>query len=59
MYLVNFCIMPEPAHPIGTLNELDREGLARTEEFIKMGSSYALQQATQGPQSLKGLHLGN
>lgn len=50
--------MPEPAHPIGTLNELDREGLARTEEFIKMGSSYALQQATQGPQSLKGLHLG-
>ena len=43
----NFCIMPEPSQPIGTINELERQGLERAEWFGKIGSAYALEHATR------------
>ena len=39
--------MPEPAHPIGELTDLDEKGLQRARDFKKLQSSYALQHATK------------
>jgi microsomal epoxide hydrolase len=39
--------MPEPKEIIGTLSLPEQEGLKRTAEFIKVGSAYALEQATK------------
>ncbi|EPE31760.1 alpha/beta-Hydrolase [Glarea lozoyensis ATCC 20868] len=44
---VNFCIMPEPKDVSGELTKPEQVGLKRTEEFMKLGSSYALQHATK------------
>jgi microsomal epoxide hydrolase len=39
--------MPEPKEVSGELTEAERVGLKRTEEFMKLGSSYAIQHATK------------
>ncbi|RDB28121.1 putative epoxide hydrolase [Hypsizygus marmoreus] len=45
---INFCIIPEPAGiDSSSLNDLDKQGLARTAEFSRLGSAYALTQATK------------
>ncbi|KAL1999567.1 hypothetical protein VTN02DRAFT_4343 [Thermoascus thermophilus] len=44
---INFCIIPQPETPIGTLSEPERIGLERTAAFKRMNSSYALQHATK------------
>ncbi|KFZ17100.1 hypothetical protein V501_01891 [Pseudogymnoascus sp. VKM F-4519 (FW-2642)] len=44
---VNFCIMPEPQGTVDTLSQPEKQGLKRTADFIRLGSSYALEQATK------------
>ena len=43
---INFCIMPEPSQPIGTIDELETRGLERAAAFSKTGNTYALEHAT-------------
>jgi microsomal epoxide hydrolase len=43
---INFCIMPEPSQPIGTIDELETRGLESAAAFSKTGSTYALEHAT-------------
>ncbi|KAL8688810.1 MAG: hypothetical protein Q9218_005375, partial [Villophora microphyllina] len=44
---INFCIMPEPADPVGQSDELEKKGLERAEQFKKLESAYALLHATK------------
>ena len=48
MAKVNFCIMPKPEGVNDDeLSDLEKQGLERSEEFKRLGSSYALQHATK------------
>jgi microsomal epoxide hydrolase len=38
---INFCIMPEPSQPIGTIDELETRGLESAAAFSKTGSTYS------------------
>ncbi|KFX96373.1 hypothetical protein V490_03377 [Pseudogymnoascus sp. VKM F-3557] len=44
---VNYCIMSEPQGIVDTLSQPEKQGLKRTADFTRLGSSYALQQATK------------
>lgn len=45
---VNFCLMSEPQGIDTTqINDLERQGLRRSSEFHRLGSAYALEQATR------------
>ena len=44
---INFCIMPKPASVRGGISKLEQDGLARAEEFHRIGSAYALEHATK------------
>lgn len=44
---VNFCIMPEPAHPDGKPDEIEEKGLERAAQFMRLESAYALLHATK------------
>ncbi|KAJ5619978.1 hypothetical protein N7510_003962 [Penicillium lagena] len=45
---INFCIMPRPdGINDETVTILEKEGLKRSDEFLRLGSSYALQHATK------------
>lgn len=39
--------MPEPAGVSKDLSSLEKTGLMRTSEFMRIGSAYALEQATK------------
>lgn len=45
--VVNYCIMSEPQGIVDTLSQPEKQGLKRTADFTRLGSSYALQQATK------------
>lgn len=45
--IVNYCYMPEPKSPIGTLDDQDRIAIARSAEFAKTGGAYGSEHATR------------
>lgn len=55
---VNFCIMPEPSQPIGTIDELETRGLENAAAFSKTGSTYALEHATH-PSTIAFAHASS
>ncbi|KAL7930201.1 Alpha/Beta hydrolase protein [Trichoderma chlorosporum] len=45
---INFCIMPEPEGiEDSQISDIEKEGLKRSDVFLALGSSYALQHATK------------
>ncbi|KAH6664192.1 Alpha/Beta hydrolase protein [Halenospora varia] len=44
---LNYCYMPEPKSPIGTLDDQDRIAIARSAEFAKTGGAYGSEHATR------------
>ncbi|KAL8743847.1 MAG: hypothetical protein Q9190_003836 [Brigantiaea leucoxantha] len=44
---VNFCIMPEPANPIGAMDDIEKKGVEKAAQFKRSESAYALFHATK------------